>query len=168
MTDDRLIDLIEITVVYLIIYWLKLWYPLNTLRPRQNSRHFPNDIFKCIFLNENVEFLLKFQWSLFPRVQFTIFQHWFRQWLGAVQATSHYLNQWWLVYWCIYASPGLNELKVWKPLITNISDGEDHESIILGNACIVDVIKCCLLSTKGPSKYKTIHQQLHHQELKTK
>ena len=27
---------------------------LNTLRPRQNGRHFPDDSFKCIFLNENV------------------------------------------------------------------------------------------------------------------
>ena len=27
---------------------------LNTLRPRQNGRHFPDDIFKCIFLNENI------------------------------------------------------------------------------------------------------------------
>ena len=26
----------------------------NTLRPRQDGRHFPDDIFKCIFLNENV------------------------------------------------------------------------------------------------------------------
>ena len=25
----------------------------NTLRPRQNDRHFPDDIFECIFLNEN-------------------------------------------------------------------------------------------------------------------
>ena len=27
---------------------------LNILRPRQNRRHFADDIFKCIFLNENV------------------------------------------------------------------------------------------------------------------
>ena len=27
---------------------------LNTLRPRQNGRHFADAIFKCIFLNENV------------------------------------------------------------------------------------------------------------------
>ena len=27
---------------------------INTLRPRQNGRHFPDNIFKCIFLNENV------------------------------------------------------------------------------------------------------------------
>ena len=26
----------------------------NTLKPRQNSHHFPDDIFKCIFSNENV------------------------------------------------------------------------------------------------------------------
>ena len=27
---------------------------INTLRPRQHGRHFPDNIFKCIFLNENV------------------------------------------------------------------------------------------------------------------
>ena len=27
---------------------------LNTLRPRQNGRHFADDIFKCIFVNENI------------------------------------------------------------------------------------------------------------------
>ena len=56
------------------------------------------------------EFRLRFHWSLFLRFELTIFQHWFRWWLGAVQATSHYLNQWWLVYWRIYASLSLNEL----------------------------------------------------------
>ena len=30
--------------------------------------------------------------------------------MASVQTTSHYLNQWWLVYRCIYASFGLNEL----------------------------------------------------------
>ena len=33
---------------------------VNTLRPRQNGRHFADDIFKCIFLNENVWILIKF------------------------------------------------------------------------------------------------------------
>ena len=41
---------------------------INTLRPRQNGRHFPEDIFKWICL------LL----SLLLRVQLTISQHWFR------------------------------------------------------------------------------------------
>ena len=45
---------------------LTVRYPikLNTLRPRQNARHFADDMFKCIFLNENVwipiEISLKF------------------------------------------------------------------------------------------------------------
>ena len=56
-----------------LLYWL-----LNTLRLRQNGRYFPDDIFECIFLKENFQFRLKFHWSLFPRVQLTIFQHWFR------------------------------------------------------------------------------------------
>ena len=56
------------------------------------------------------EFRLRFHWSLLLRVQLTIFQHWFRQWLGADQATSHCLDQWWLIYWRIYASLGHNEL----------------------------------------------------------
>ena len=45
-------------------FWL---YSINTWRPRQNSRHFPDDIFKWIFVNEN----------------------------GTNQATSYYLNQLW-------------------------------------------------------------------------
>ena len=31
----------------------------NSLRPRQNGRHFPDDIFKWIFLNENVWIFIK-------------------------------------------------------------------------------------------------------------
>ena len=31
----------------------------NTLRPSQNGRHFADDIFKCIFLNENVSIAIK-------------------------------------------------------------------------------------------------------------
>ena len=50
------------------------------------------------------KFRLRFHWNLFLGVQLTIFQHWFRWWLGTDRATSHYLKQWWLVYWRIYAS----------------------------------------------------------------
>ena len=40
---------------------------LNTLRPRQNGRHFPDDIFKWIFLNENVRILIKISQKFVPR-----------------------------------------------------------------------------------------------------
>ena len=71
-------------------------------------------ILQTIFSNafswmKMLQLQLKFHWSLFPRVQLTIFQQWLR--LGAVQATSHYMNQWWSVHRRIYASLGLNELK---------------------------------------------------------
>ena len=38
-----------------------------------------------------------FEWSLFPRVQLRNILHWFRWWLGADQATHHYLTQCWYV-----------------------------------------------------------------------
>ena len=40
---------------------------INTLRPRQNGRHFADDIFKCIFLNENVWILIKTSMKFVPR-----------------------------------------------------------------------------------------------------
>ena len=38
--------------------WVKQLWLLNTLRPRQNVRHFAADIFKCIFLNEYIWILI--------------------------------------------------------------------------------------------------------------
>ena len=98
---------------------------LNPLRPRQDGRRFADNVFKCIFLNENIWISLKISLKLFLRFQLTIFQHWFRYWLGAVQATSHYLNQWWLVSWHIYASLGLNEIY----LILTLRLHEHHGSL---------------------------------------
>ena len=65
-------------------------------------------------------FCLKFHWSLLLRAQLTIFQLWSRQWLGAFQATSHYLKQWCLVYSSIYVLIGLSELIVWRRIWSNI------------------------------------------------
>ena len=38
----------------------------NTLRPRQNGRHFPDDILKCIFLNESVRLSIKISLNIVP------------------------------------------------------------------------------------------------------
>ena len=85
-------------------------FHINTLRPRQNARHSQTTFSSTFSWMKMFEFRLKVHWSLFLRVELTIFQHWFGLWLGAVQATSHYLNQWWFDYRRIYASLGLNEL----------------------------------------------------------
>ena len=42
---------------------------VNSLRPRWKRRHIADDIFKCIFLNENVWTLLKFTPKLVPNVR---------------------------------------------------------------------------------------------------
>ena len=42
---------------------------INTLRPRQNGRRFPDDIFKCIFLNENAWISLKISLKFIPKVR---------------------------------------------------------------------------------------------------
>ena len=39
----------------------------NTLGPRQNGRHFADDIFKCIFLNENVLISIKISLKVVPK-----------------------------------------------------------------------------------------------------
>ena len=62
-------------------HWFRLWFfftctasshhlqqsLLNTLRPRQNGRHFPDDIFKWIFLNENASILIKISPMFVPK-----------------------------------------------------------------------------------------------------
>ena len=41
-------------------------WTLNTLRPRRNGRHFPDDIFKCIFLNENTSISINVSLKFVP------------------------------------------------------------------------------------------------------
>ena len=43
---------------------------IKTLRPRQNGRHFADDIMKCILLNENLRF--DYSFTEIPIVQMTI------------------------------------------------------------------------------------------------
>ena len=54
------------------LYWIRgafqkrIW-ALNTLRPRQNGRHFPDYIFKCILLNEIVWITIKNPLKFVPK-----------------------------------------------------------------------------------------------------
>ena len=42
---------------------------VNTLRPRQNDRQYPGDIFKCILLNEIICISLKISLTFVPKFQ---------------------------------------------------------------------------------------------------
>ena len=83
---------------------------INTLRPRQKGRRFADNTFKRIFLNENVRISIKISLKFVPKgpinnnpsvVQIMVWRR---------SGDKPYLSQWWLVYWRIYASLGLNEL----------------------------------------------------------
>ena len=84
----------------------------NTLRPKQNGRHFPDDSSNCIFLNENAWISIEISLKFVPRGPINNIPALVQIMACADQATNHYLNQWWLDYRRIYASLGLNEL--WK------------------------------------------------------
>ena len=85
-------------------------WSFNTLRPRQNGRHFADDTFKRIFLNENVRIPIKISMKFVPKGPINNIPALVQIMAWRRPGDNHYLNQWWLVYWRIYASLGLNEL----------------------------------------------------------
>ena len=93
-----------------------LWEPgylnghFSTLRQRQDGCHFPDDIFRHIFLNENAWILNNILLKFVPKGPINNIPALVQIMAWRCQVTSHCLNQWWLVYWGIYASVSLNEL----------------------------------------------------------
>ena len=79
--------------------WINMQtFAFKTLRPRQDRCHFP-DIFKRIFLIEKLfNFDEKFIEICFPGFKLQYSSIGSDNGFGAGQATSHYLNQWWLNY----------------------------------------------------------------------
>ena len=84
---------------------------VNTLRLRQNGRHFPGDIFKWIFLNETVWISIKISQKFVPdgpikKIPALVqIMAWCRT--GDRPSSERMM----VVYWRIYAFLGLNELR---------------------------------------------------------
>ena len=118
-----------------------------------NNRHWDQDKMDATFLTtfsnkfpwmkilRKIQF--KFHWNLFPRVQLTIMQYWFRQWLGTDKATRHYINRWWphlLTHICVTRLRWVKSLHLAFPFcltpttmivsvsVWNIPDGKVHVS----------------------------------------
>ena len=53
-------------IAWTLLRFFPLWWSFNTLRLRQNGRHFPDNIFKCIFLNENILISIKNSLKFIP------------------------------------------------------------------------------------------------------
>ena len=68
---------------------------------RQNGRHFPDDIFKCIFLNENVWILIKISLKFVPKGPVNNIQSLVQIMSWCRPGEKPIWTQWWLVYWHI-------------------------------------------------------------------
>ena len=68
-TERSWLILLRRKKVWIGLVILFMLVSLNTLRPRQNGRHFADDTFKRIFLNENVRISLKISLKFLPRVR---------------------------------------------------------------------------------------------------
>ena len=82
--------------------------PINT--PRQNGRHFADDVWKYIFWNKNVWIYIKISTQFVPKGLINNIPA-LVQIMAWHQVIGHYLNQCWLEYRRIYVSLGLKELK---------------------------------------------------------
>ena len=95
----------------MICTYIVLHPVLNTLRPKQNGRHFPDNILRWIFLHEYVWILIKISSKVVPRCPIYNIPALVQIMTWCRSGTSHYLNQWCLDDRRIYAPPGLNKLK---------------------------------------------------------
>ena len=59
--------MIMIKTAMIWTYYYDGYLSLTTLRPIQNGRHFPDDIFKCIFFNENVQISIMISLKFVPK-----------------------------------------------------------------------------------------------------
>ena len=76
------------TILYTLVLWWNIWC-MDSLAPKVVTA----DIFNCFSSINTFVFCLKFDLSLFLRAQLLIILHSFKWWFGAVQATTHFLNQ---------------------------------------------------------------------------
>ena len=98
---------------------------LNTLRPRQNDRHFPGDIFRWIFLNENVWFSINISLKFVPRGPINNIPTLVQKMAWRRPGDKPLSEPMMFKLSCIYASLGLNELR-----LAPVQSSSDRDTII--------------------------------------
>ena len=86
----------------------------NTLRPMQNCRHFA-DIFKCIYLNENVWIWIEISMKFVPNVRINIIPTVVQIIAWRLSGDKPLSGPMMASFWRIYASLGLNEWTLLVP-----------------------------------------------------
>ena len=109
-TNPPLVNSLRISTCLGVICWL-----FNTLRPTQNGRHFTDDIFKCIFLNEDMWISIDISLKFVPKDQINDnpalvqIMAWLRP--GDKPLSEPVM----VIYWRLCTSLSLNELTHWDP-----------------------------------------------------
>ena len=88
-------------------------------------------------------------------------------WLGTNQATRHYLNQWWLVYWCIHASLSHNELKGEKlAWISSTVGGLFDSHMVYNRPSSPKKARCMVCFVSSGGRFKNTYELLNLRALK--
>ena len=88
---------------------------INTLRPGRNGRHFADDTFKPIFLNENIGISIKISLQFVPKFQINnipaLVQIMAWRLVGA-KPLSELMMVWWLTHICVTRPQCVNQ-QIW-------------------------------------------------------
>ena len=57
----------DVSAESIFFVWVSMHGLINTLMPRQDGRHLPDDIFKCIFMKENIWISIKISLKFVPK-----------------------------------------------------------------------------------------------------
>ena len=91
--------------------YVHLRFAVNTLRPTQDGNHIPDDIFKCILLNENAKISIKISLKFVPKAPINNIPA-LIQIMARRRRGDKPLSEPMIVFRRIYASLGLNEFRI--------------------------------------------------------
>ena len=119
----------QMAFTYFVMCLLQWQSVLKTLRPWQNGRHFPDDSFKGIFLNENVWILMKISLKFVPK--------------GPINNISALVQ---IMVWCRPGGKPLSE-PVMVSLLTHICVTRPQwvKMWLISHGLLVIKIYCCII-----------------------
>ena len=85
---------------------------VDILKPKQDGYHFADNIFKCIFLNDNEWISLNISLKFIPKVRINNIPALVQIMACRRPGDKPLSEPMMVIYWCIYVSLSLNELKL--------------------------------------------------------
>ena len=108
----------------------------NTLRSGINRRHYTDNFFECIFLNENIRIPIHIILKFVSKGPINTVPLLVQKMAWRRPGDKPLSDRWWLDYWCKYAS--LGSLSLWG---TRVSTGT-HISVIFWSLRLLQNQKC--------------------------